>query len=348
MFVNSDKIEKVNKRRGIITAGASVVGIILLVFFILISITKGAAKIPVSTVIQAFTAFEENNSNHLLVLDMRLPRVVASAFVGAALAVAGALMQGMTRNPLADTGIMGINSGAGLAIAICLAFLKGISYGNVIVLSFLGAAISAAMVYTISNLVPGNNDKMKLVLAGATVSTMLSALSQAVALKSSTSLNLSFWTMGSMAGTGWKQVHIALPVIVIALIGAMAISRGVTALGMGEEVALGLGVKIKGIKFLGTLLVVLLAGTSVAVAGNVTFIGMMIPHFTRFLVGPDYRRIIPVSAVLGAVLLTAADLFSKTFNPPTELPVGAVTALLGVPVFLYFARKQKGDTGERN
>lgn len=341
-------IEVKHKRRGKITVISFVVGIILLVFFMLISITQGAAKIPLSTVIEAFIAFEKSNSTHLLVMDMRLPRVIGSAFVGAGLAVAGSLMQGMTRNPLADTGIMGINSGAGLAIAICFAFLQGISYKYIIILSFIGAAISAILVYSISNLVPGNNDKMKLVLSGATISTLFSALGQAIAIKSNTTQNLSFWTMGSMAGTHWQQVKLGLPVILIAFIGGIILSSGITALGMGDDVALGLGVKIKQTKFIGTVLVVILAGTSVAVAGNVSFIGMLIPHFARFIVGPDYRRIIPVSGVFGALLLVVADLFSKIYNPPMELPVGAVIALLGVPVFLYFARKQKGDSYDRN
>ncbi len=335
--------KKVNKSRSFIAALIMTAGLILLFFFMLISITQGAAAIPVSTVIKAFTAFESDNSSHLLIMDMRLPRVIGAAFVGCALAVAGALMQGMTRNPLADTGIMGLNSGAGLAVAVCFAYFKGVSYSQIVLASFLGAALGAALVYVISNLVPGNNHPMKLVLAGATVSTLLSALSQGIALSSNVTLNVTFWTMGSMSGTGWNQIKLALPVVLAALIGAILISRGVSVLSMGEEVALSLGVKTRLIKFLGTLFVVLLAGTSVAVAGTVTFIGMMVPHFARFLVGPDYRLIIPVSAVLGALLLVAADLFSKTFSPPAELPVGAVIALLGVPVFLYFAGKQKGD-----
>ncbi len=340
---NRVRIQKINKSRSFIAAVIITAGLILLFFFMLLSVTQGAAAIPLSTVIRTFTAFEKGNSSHLLVMDMRLPRVIGAAFVGCALAVAGALMQGMTRNPLADTGIMGLNSGAGLAVAVCFAYFKGASYYQIVLASFSGAALGAAMVYIISSLVPGNNHPMKLVLAGATVSTLLSALSQGIALGSNVTLNVTFWTMGSMSGTGWNQIKLAVPVISAALLGSVLISRGVSVLSMGEEVALSLGVKTKLIKFLGTLFVVLLAGTSVAVAGSVTFIGMMVPHFSRFLVGPDYRLIIPVSAVLGALLLVAADLFSKTFIPPSELPVGAVIALLGVPVFLYFAGKQKGD-----
>lgn len=335
--------EKVTLSRSFAAVIIISTGLILLIIFMLISITKGAAGIPLSTVIESFTEFDKSSPKHLLVRDMRLPRVLGAALVGCALSVAGALMQGMTRNPMADTGIMGLNSGAGLAIALCYAFFQRASYTQIVFASFMGAALGAALVYIISNMVPGNNHPMKLVLAGATVSTLLSALSQGFAISAHASQNVTFWTMGSMAGTTWNQIKLAFPIIAAALIGGIVISRGVSILSMGEEVALGLGVKTKLIKFLGTFLVVLMAGTSVAVAGTVSFIGMMIPHFSRFLVGPDYRLIIPASAVLGALMLVAADLFSRTFSPPTELPVGAVIALIGVPVFLYFARKQKGE-----
>ncbi len=338
-----NKHEKITLRRSFMAAVIILAGLILLLVFMLISLTKGAAEIPISTVIDSFLGFDKNRSEHLLIIDMRFPRIIGAVLVGCSLSVAGALMQGMTRNPMADTGIMGLNSGAGLAIALCYVFFKSASYSQIVFASFMGAALGASLVYIISNVVPGNNHPMKLVLAGATVSALLSALSQGFAIGAQASQNVTFWTMGSLAGTSWTQIKLALPVICIALIGSVMISRGVSILSMGEEVALGLGVKTRWIKFLGTFFVVLLAGTSVAVAGTISFIGMMIPHFARFLVGPDYRLIIPTSAVLGSLMLVVADLFSKTFTPPAELPVGAVIALLGVPVFLYFARKQKGE-----
>lgn len=338
-----NKQEKITLRRSFMAAVIILAGLILLLVFMLISLTKGAAEIPISTVIDSFLGFDKNRSEHLLIIDMRFPRIIGAVLVGCSLSVAGALMQGMTRNPMADTGIMGLNSGAGLAIALCYVFFKSASYSQIVFASFMGAALGASLVYIISNVVPGNNHPMKLVLAGATVSALLSALSQGFAIGAQASQNVTFWTMGSLAGTSWTQIKLALPVICIALIGSVMISRGVSILSMGEEVALGLGVKTGWIKFLGTFFVVLLAGTSVAVAGTISFIGMMIPHFARFLVGPDYRLIIPTSAVLGSLMLVVADLFSKTFTPPAELPVGAVIALLGVPVFLYFARKQKGE-----
>ena len=317
-----------------------ITGLALLAVLMLVSITKGAANLPYSEVLDAFLKFDKENSKHLLVLDMRVPRVVSAALVGSALAVSGALMQGMTRNPMADSGLMGLSSGAGLALAICLAYLSKLSYTNIIFITFFGAAFGAAAVYTISSLIPGANSPLKLVLAGATVSTLFSALSQGISIMGKISQNLFFWTMGSVSGTSWRQIMIAMPFMLAAMLAAFIISRKVTILSMGEEVATGLGVKTGGVKLIGTVLVVLLAGSSVALAGMISFVGIVVPHLSRFLVGADYRLIIPISAVLGAVLLVAADLGAKTFQPPVELPLGAIISLLGVPVFLYFARKE--------
>jgi iron complex transport system permease protein len=336
------EIRKKGGNRTYIAGAILLIGIGVLLILMLLSITQGAATIPISTVVDAFIKFDPDNSKHLLVIDMRLPRVIAAALVGSALAVSGALMQGMTRNPLADSGLMGLNSGAGLALAICFAYITNATYSQIVFMSFLGAGLGACSVYIISSLVSGGNSAMKLVLAGATVSTLLSALSQGIAIISKVSQSITFWTMGSVSGTSWKQIGIASPVILISIFMAIVISHNISILSMGEEVALGLGLKIKHVKFIGTFLVVLLAGTSVALAGTITFVGMLIPHFARYLVGPDYRLIIPCSAVMGALLLVASDIGAKTFNPPSELPIGAIIALLGVPVFLYFARKQKG------
>ncbi len=331
------------KSRPYLAAVLVLFGAAVLLLLMIISITQGAAKIPYSMVVNAFLDFDRENPRHLLVIDMRLPRVLAAALVGSALAVSGALMQGMTRNPLADSGLMGLSSGAGLALAVCVAYLTKVGYSQIIVITFFGAAFGAGAVYIISSLIPGGNSPLKLVLAGATVSTLFSALSQGIAIMTKVSRNVFFWTMGNVSGTDWKQIMAVMPVILLALAGAVALSRSITLLSMGDEVASGLGLRTGLVKAMGTVLVVLLAGTSVALAGMISFVGIVIPHITRFLVGADYRLIIPVSAILGAVLLVAADLGAKTLAAPTELPIGALIAVLGVPVFLYFARRQHGS-----
>lgn len=335
--------EKVNgkKSRAYITCLIMSLGSLLLFLLMIFSITKGAADIGINTVIEAFKNFDKNDSNQLLVMNMRLPRIIGSAFVGLALAVSGALMQGITRNPLADSGLMGLNSGSSLAIAICFAVLPGLGFSQIILMSFLGAALGSISVYVISSLVPGGNNAMKLVLAGAAVSMLMSALSQGLSIMSKSTQNLAFWTMGSVSALNWTQLKIAIPVLCVAFFIALSIARGVSVLYMGEEVAAGLGIRIKLIKILGTLAVVLLAGTSTAMAGSISFVGMLVPHLARFIVGPNYKLIIPVSGVLGPILVVAADIGAKSIKPPFEIPIGALIALIGVPVFLYYARKEK-------
>ena len=309
---------------------------------IFISIMTGAANLTFQVVCDSFFSFHADDSNHLLVRDMRVPRAISGALIGAALAVAGAMMQGMTRNPLADSGLMGLSAGAGLFLAVSLIFLNGMSYSGIIGMTFLGAAFGAGSVHLISILVPGGNESMKLVLAGATVSTLFSAISQAIAIYTNASQSIMFWTMGNASGVTWSQLRIGGPVIAVSIVAGIGLSKRISILNMGEETARGVGVNTGQTRRLGTILVVLLSGTSFALCGSITFVGMMIPHFVRFLVGPDYRLIIPVSALQGAVLVVVADVFSKTLNAPAEIPLGAVIAVIGVPIFLYYASKERG------
>ncbi len=306
------------------------------------SITKGAAQIQLSSVWDAFLRFEENNTQHLIVVDLRLPRVLASALVGAALAVAGAIMQGTTRNPLADSGLMGLNAGAGFALSICFAFLPGLGYIQIILASFLGAALGAALVNGIASLRRGGNTPMRLVLAGAAVSALLTALSQGIALYFDVAQNIMFWTVGGVAGSNWLQIKIMAPWILGALLVGIILSPSITVLSLGEDVAKGLGLNTMVINALCALVVLILAGASVSVVGAVGFVGLLVPHLARFLVGVDYRWIIPSSAVMGALLMVTADLGARMINPPFETPIGVLTAMVGVPFFLYLARKQKG------
>ncbi len=314
-------------------------GILLLVMAF--SITKGAAEIPLQTVWDALFRFDMENTHHLIVIDLRLPRVIASSLVGAAFAVAGAVMQGTTRNPMADSGLMGLNAGAGFALSICFAFFPGMGYMQIILFSFLGAALGAGLVNGIASLRRGGATPMRLVLAGAAVSALLAALSQGIALYFDVAQDIMFWTAGGVAGSNWEQIRIMTPWIIGALLGAVALSRSVSLLSLGEDVAKGLGVNTAVVNALCSLSVLVLAGASVSVVGAVGFVGLIIPHLARFLVDVDYRFIIPSSAVLGALLVVLADLGARTLNPPFETPIGALIALVGVPFFLYLARKQR-------
>lgn len=316
-------------------------GLGLLVLLMTFSISKGVAEIPLSSVWNAIFHFDRENTQHLIVVDLRIPRVIASALVGAAFAVSGAIMQGTTRNPMADSGLMGLNAGAGFALSICFAFFPGLSYMNVILFSFLGAALGTALVNGIASLRRGGITPMRLVLAGAAVSALLTALSQGIALYFDVAQDIMFWTTGGVSGSNWMQIRIMTPWILGALLVAIALSRSISLLSLGEDVAKGLGLNIAVINHLCSLIVLILAGASVSVVGAVGFVGLIIPHLARFLVGVDYRWIIPFSAVLGALLMVAADLGARMLNPPFETPIGALTALVGVPFFLYLARKQR-------
>ena len=318
-----------------------IAGTVLLLFLLGISITKGAADIPFFIVVDAFRDFDNCNMQHLMIMDLRLPRALASALIGAALAVAGAIMQGITRNPMADSGLMGINAGAGFAIALCFALMPGISYGGLVLFAFLGAAIGAVLIGGISVSHGSGSSPMRLILAGAAISALLAALSQGIALTFQVGVDVLFWTVGGVANVTWSQVYLLTPIICSALTGAILLSPSISILNMGADVAKGLGVNAALIQFLSMIIVLVLAGISVSVVGSVAFVGLIVPHLTRFIVGVDYKRVIPSAAVLGALLLVLADIGARMINPPFEVPLGVLTSLIGVPFFLYLSRKTR-------
>lgn len=335
---NTKNIKKDGRWRALLI---TVLGLGLLFFLMAFSITKGAIEIPLSSVWDALFRFDENNAHHLIILDIRIPRVIASALIGSAFAVSGAIMQGVTRNPMADSGLLGLNAGAGFALSICFAFFPEMKYIQIILFSFLGAAIGAALVNAIASLRRGRATPMRLVLAGAAVTALLSSLSQGIALYFDVAQDVMFWTVGGVAGSNWQQIKIIFPWIIGALIGAIILSPYISISSLGEDVAKGLGLNTILINIFSSIIVLILAGASVSVVGAVGFVGLIIPHLSRYLVGVDYRCIIPVSAVLGGILVVVADLGSRTLKPPTEIPIGSLIALVGVPFFLYLARKER-------
>ncbi|NKI20233.1 iron ABC transporter permease [Paenibacillus dendritiformis] len=318
-------------------------GLIALAFGLVLSISFGAADIRFATVWEAIFRFNPDVTQHQIIQELRLPRVLGGAMVGACFAVAGAIMQGMTRNPLADSGLLGLNAGAGFMLAICFAFFPGLPFMYLIMYGFLGAGLGAGLVYGIGSLAKGGLTPVRLVLAGAALSALLSALSEGIALYFKIGQDLAFWYAGGVAGTKWFHLKIMFPWIAAALIGAIAISRSITMLSLGDEIAKGLGQRTGLVKLAGTVIVLILAGAAVSVVGAVGFVGLIIPHLARYLVGVDYRWIIPCSAVFGSLLVVFADLAARMINPPFETPVGALIALIGVPFFLFLARKERRE-----
>ncbi|MCR1898802.1 iron ABC transporter permease [Irregularibacter muris] len=315
-------------------------GLFLLIFAVVSSIHFGAADLSYKEVWKALFAFDGDNSLHVIVRELRLPRAIAAVIVGAALAVSGAIMQGMTRNPLASPSIMGVTSGSSFFIAIGYAFLPGISQTGLISFSFIGAGLGTALVFGITSLSRGGVTPVKLALAGSAITSLMSSLSTAIGIRFDVSKDISYWYAGGVSGVQMLQLKYVLPFVIIGLILALFLSRSISILSLGEEVAKGLGQNTTFVKLLGGITVLLLTGTAVSIAGMVGFVGIVIPHITRFLVGVDYRWIIPCSAVLGGALLILADIVGRMINSPFETPVGAITAIIGVPFFLYLARKE--------
>lgn len=321
-----------------------VFGLVILTLGVLLSISLGANDMSFTTTIQSlFSSNVDINTN--IVKDIRLPRAIAAVLVGGFLAVSGAIMQGITRNPIADPSVMGITQGATFTISIALVLqtlVPGIALGSfgLMMFAFLGASISGLLVYFVSSKSRGKVDPVKLALAGTALGTLLVSLAMAISMYFNLSQQLSFWISGGLTSAKWEGVKLLFIVGGLSTILAMIMAPKITILSLGEEVAIGLGQKTNLVRFISLILVILLAGSSVAVAGNIVFVGLIVPQIVKAIVGADYKYIIPCSLVLGSILLVYSDIIARMINPPFETPIGSLTALLGVPVFIYLVRKE--------
>lgn len=318
-----------------------IVAVIGLLFSMFIAISFGAKEMTLETVWTAILHYNPALTTHQIIHELRLPRVIGAAVIGAAFAVSGALMQGVTRNPLADAGILGINAGAMFVVALSFAFLPNLPYSALMVLSFAGAALSALFIFLLGSSSAGGLTPLKLTIAGAVVAALLHSLSSGVAIYYDLSQDLAFWYAGGVSGVKWSHLELLVPILAVTFVGTLVLGRSISLLSLGDEVAANLGVKTRRIRALGMTAALILAGVSVSAVGSIGFVGLVIPHISRKLVGVDYRFIIPVSALLGAVLLVLADLGARMVNPPRELAIGVMVALVGVPFFLYLAHKER-------
>jgi len=316
-----------------------IIAFLLFAIGIVCSIAFGVTNIHWRTILEAITNFN-GSQEHLIVTTARLPRAFIAATAGASLAVAGTLMQGITRNPLASPSLFGINAGAAFFVVAGFAFfgLNGLS--TFATLAFLGAAFAAALVYILGSIGRDGLTPLKVTLAGAAMTAFFSSLSMGVLLTGGQTFDqVLFWFVGSVADRDMDIYLSAAPYMFVALIGAWIIARHMNLLTLGEDVATSLGQKTFAIKLIAGIIVVLLAGGSVSVAGPIAFVGIMIPHLARHLVGTDHRWVIPYSALLGGILLLYADIGSRYIAFPKEVPVGVMTAILGVPFLVYIARR---------
>ncbi|TCP42058.1 iron complex transport system permease protein [Tamaricihabitans halophyticus] len=272
----------------------------------------------------------------------RIPRTFLALLVGAALAVAGAALQGVTRNPLADPGILGINSGASLAVVVGIAWFGLTSPTGYAWVAMGGAAVTAVAVYVIGSLGSGGPTPLKLALAGAATMAALTSLISAVVLPRNDIADAArSWEIGGVGGATFERTAQVLPFFVLGFLICLFSARGLNLLALGDEVAAGLGERVAIARAIPALGAVVLCGSATALAGPITFVGLVVPHLCRLLVGPDHRWLLPFSALTGAGLVTAADVLGRVVARPDQIDVGIVTALVGAPFFIAIVRRQK-------
>ena len=274
-----------------------------------------------------------------IIAQLRVPRTLLGLLVGAALGTAGALLQGHTRNPLADTNLLGVGPGAALAVAAVISFHGSMTVLGTVGVGFLGAILAVALVFVLSMRSLGSSPIM-VVLGGSALGAVCSALTSGIVLTNTQSLNeMRFWTAGAIAGRDMQVVAVLAPVILLGLVGAFATANRVNLLNLGDDVASGLGVSVPIARAVGIVLVALLTGAAVAGAGPIGFVGLVVPHLVRAFTGPDYRWVLPCSALAGASLLLLADVIGRVIARPGELQVGITLAFVGAPFALYLLRK---------
>ncbi|MFW6298497.1 MAG: FecCD family ABC transporter permease [Bacillota bacterium] len=311
-------------------------------FFVLgIALSVGAARVPLSEVFQGVYG-NELGDKALIIREIRFPRVVAAAAIGSALGIAGSIIQGVTRNPLADPGLIGITAGASFALSIAYAFSESMPFLAISAFSFLGALLGIMLVIGLAFFSRERLSIFSLLLVGASVSMFLHALTQGVGLYFGVSKNINMWTSGGLSGITWHHVWVAGPFLVFSGLLAVFHARQITLLSLDEDLAVALGQHVLRTKIILMLVLAVLTGIAVAIAGNLAFVGLMIPHLVRRLVGSDYRRVIPAAILVGGIFMMGADVIARTMNRPYEVPLAAVVSVIGVPFFLMIVARMKG------
>lgn len=314
----------------------------LIVIVAILSVILGTKQISLETIWQAMTAFDTTNPDHQIIRANRIPRAIAVICVGAFLAVAGAIMQGITRNYLASPSLMGVNDGSAFAVTIALVYFPTLGNVQMIIISVIGSALGAGLVFGFGSLIKGGLSPVRLAIIGTVIGTFLSSIATAIAMYFQVSQTIAAWYNTKIHTVDVDMLLVSIPFGIIGLVIALLSSRAITITSLGEDVATGLGQKTKAVRYLSMFAVVLLTGTAVALVGKIAFVGLVIPHIVRFIVGSDYRHIIPCSILIGALFLSVCDLISRYINFPFETPIGVVTAFIGIPFFLYLIRTKGG------
>ncbi|WOF21589.1 iron chelate uptake ABC transporter family permease subunit [Microbacterium betulae] len=328
-------------RRPIVVSGA----LVALVIACALSLAFGARVVDLREILDGLSSWVlggTSGSIGAIAVTERVPRTLLAILAGAALGLSGALMQALTRNPLADPGILGVNTGAALAVVSGMAFLGASSIWSILGLAILGGVVTAVFVYAIGSYGPGGATPIKLALAGAATTAALSSLVSAVLLPRVALLDdFRFWQVGGVGGADWSTMAVVAPVLAAAALLGFLCAPALDALALGDDVAVGLGARVARTRLLAAIAGVLLCATTTAVAGPIAFVGLMVPHAVRLAVGPDQRWILPLSAAGGAVLLVLADTIGRVIGRPGEVDAGIITAFVGAPVLILIARRTR-------
>lgn len=326
-----------NKKVALLVSISSITALFGLFF----AVTAGAKQIPLKTVWDSIVHFESTIDMEV-VRNARIPRALCTALVGGFLGICGAMMQGVTRNPIAEPSLMGISQGATLAVAFLYTSptIYGL-FGNTFA-AFIGAIISGGLVLLFSIQNARNMNISRLLLAGTAMSTFFISIATVIALLTNHSQSLAFWVAGGFRSTSWNSVWLVAIVGVVCTVLAFLLAPRINIVNLGEDVAIGLGENPMKVRIYTLLVIIPLSAVSVAVAGNIAFVGLIVPHIVRRVVGQDYRYIIPLSFLVGSTLLIWSDVAARLVNQPYETPIGLFTSLIGVPFFLWMVRKERG------
>jgi iron complex transport system permease protein len=314
---------------------------LLLVAVAVLSLAVGARPVAVDEIVRAFTDFD-GSEGHLIVRELRVPRMLIGLMAGVCLGLSGAVMQGVSRNPLADPGILGVSAGASLAVVVAITVFGVASASGYVWFSFAGALVASLLVYGLGATGGSGATPVKLTLAGAALSAVLGAVTSGMIIVDDNALDrYRFWVAGSLTGRTNELVLQLAPFALVAVLIALVCGRSLNVLSMGDDVATSLGTRVGRARAGTAAAVVLTAGVAVAAAGPIGFVGLTVPHVARAITGPDHRWLLPYSAACGAVLVIAADVLGRVIARPGEVQVGIVTALLGAPVFVVLVRRAK-------
>lgn len=315
--------------------------LLLLVVGLVLAVRLGSVHIAFSDIFNSIFNYSET-LELMLVRDVRIPRALSVLMTGGILGVTGAMIQGVTRNPIAEPSILGVSQGATLVIAIFYAAGIGITTKNVMIASFIGALITGLIVLGFISKKANNNSIAKILLSGTAMSTFFVSLTTVIGLLTNQSQMIGFWVSGGFRNATWADFKLVFIVGIIGLIITMILSPKINILNLGDDVAIGLGESPEKIRFITLMVMIPMIAAAVAVGKNIAFVGLIIPQVVRKILGEDYRKNIPCSFLLGAVLLTYADIAARMLFNPYETPIGVFTAIIGIPFFISVARKERG------